>query len=166
MKIYFPTPAHDPFTGLDQPVAGCVSLNGVEALAYARSRHYAIPRHGVQRTPTAKLTSDWSEDPLADLDRIQRQQYFLRSLGQTALEHGASNPLTALHLADAVASSLTGDKTLTNSDLKIARADLPRPRSRDGRDDDAAGHGGYPQAARSSVAVSRRPGRSSNACET
>ena len=43
VKIYFPTPARDFFTGLDQPVAGCVSLNGVEALAYARSRHYAIP---------------------------------------------------------------------------------------------------------------------------
>jgi LCP family protein required for cell wall assembly len=118
VKIYFPTPALDTFTGLYQPVAGCVSLNGVGALAYARSRHYAIPRHDVQ-DPSPKLTSDWSEDPLADLDRIKRQQYFLRSLGQTALEHGASNPLTALHLADAVASSLTCDKTLTNGDLKM-----------------------------------------------
>jgi LCP family protein required for cell wall assembly len=118
VKIDFPTPALDTYTGLYQPVAGCVSLNGVAALAYARSRHYAIPRRGVQ-DPSPKLTSDWSEDPLADLDRIKRQQYFLRSLGQTALEHGASNPITALHLADAVASSLTGDKTLTNDDLKM-----------------------------------------------
>jgi LCP family protein required for cell wall assembly len=117
VKIYFPTPARDFFTGLDQPVAGCVSLNGVEALEYARSRHYAIPKNGVTN-PSPNAKGDWNEDPLADLDRIKRQQYFLRSLGQTALEHGASNPFTALHLADAVASSLTGDRTLSNNDLK------------------------------------------------
>jgi LCP family protein required for cell wall assembly len=117
VKIYFPTPARDFFSGLSQPVAGCASLNGVQALAYARSRHYAIPRQGVTN-PNPDRRSDWSEDPRADLDRIKRQQYFLRSLGQTALEHGASNPVTALHLADAVASSLSGDKTLTNRDLK------------------------------------------------
>ncbi len=117
VKIYFPTPARDFFTGLNQPVAGCRSLNGVEALEYARSRHYAIPAQGVTN-PDPNNKSDWNEDPLADLDRIKRQQYFLRSLGQTALEHGASNPLTALHLADAVASSLTGDRTLSNNDLK------------------------------------------------
>jgi LCP family protein required for cell wall assembly len=117
VKIYFPTPARDFFTGLNQPVAGCQSLNGVEALEYARSRHYAIPARGVTN-PDPNNKDDWSEDPLADLDRIKRQQYFLRSLGQTALEHGASNPLTALHLADAVASSLTGDRTLSNDDLK------------------------------------------------
>ena len=93
VKIYFPTPARDFFTGLSQPVAGCASLNGVQALAYARSRHYAIPRNGVTN-PNPDRHSDWNEDPRADLDRIKRQQYFLRSLGQTALEHGASNPIT------------------------------------------------------------------------
>ena len=117
VKIYFPTPARDFFTGLNQPVAGCQSLNGVEALEYARSRHYAIPARGVAN-PDPNNKQDWTEDPLADLDRIKRQQYFLRSLGQTALEHGASNPLTAFHLAGAVASSLTGDRTLSNDDLK------------------------------------------------
>jgi LCP family protein required for cell wall assembly len=118
VKIYFPTPARDFFTGLDEPVAGCISLDGGEALAYARSRHYAIPRSDVV-DPRSNAKSDWVEDPLADLDRIKRQQYFLRSLGQTALDDGASNPLTAFHLAGAVASSLTGDSTLTNNDLKM-----------------------------------------------
>ena len=117
VKIYFPTPARDFYTGLNVPVAGCVPLNGVEALEYARSRHYAIPADGVTH-PDPNVRSDWSEDPRADLDRIKRQQYFLRSLGQTALEHGASNPLTGLRLADAVAASLTGDQNLSNDDLK------------------------------------------------
>jgi LCP family protein required for cell wall assembly len=117
VKIYFPTPARDFYSQLDEPSAGCHSLNGADALAYARSRHYAIPRNGMTN-PDPQNRSDWTEDPLADLDRIQRQQYFLRSLGQTALEHGASNPITAFHLAGAVVSSLTADKTLSNSDLK------------------------------------------------
>jgi LCP family protein required for cell wall assembly len=116
VKIYFPTPARDFYTGLSQP-RGCNSLGGDQALAYARSRHYAIPREGVTN-PSPDNRDDWTEDPRQDLDRIKRQQYFLRSLGQTALEHGASNPIVALRLADAVAKSLTGDKGLTNKDIK------------------------------------------------
>jgi LCP family protein required for cell wall assembly len=118
VKIFFPTPALDVFSNLYQPTAGCVSLNGAQALAYARSRHYRIPREGVTNPDPKQPDSDWIEDPRSDLDRIQRQQYFLRSLGQTALNHGASNPLTALHLADAVVSSMTKDQNLTNNDLK------------------------------------------------
>ena len=117
VKIYFPTPARDFYSQLDQPVAGCHSLNGVQALEYARSRHYAIPSNGMTN-PDPNNRSDWNEDPRADLDRIQRQQYFLRSLGQTALAHGASNPITAFHLAGAVVSSLSADTTLGNGELK------------------------------------------------
>jgi polyisoprenyl-teichoic acid--peptidoglycan teichoic acid transferase len=117
VKIYFPTPARDFYSQLDQPNPGCHSLNGTEALAYARSRHYAIPRNGMS-DPDPQNRDDWTEDPLSDLDRIQRQQYFLRSLGQTALEHGAANPITAFHLAGAVVTSLTADQTLSNHDLK------------------------------------------------
>ena len=116
VKIYFPTAARDFKTGLYQG-AGCNSLDGVQALAYARSRHYAIPREGVTH-PDPQNPDDWVEDPRADLDRIKRQQYFLRSLGQIALERGASNLFTANRLADAVVKSLTGDSGLTNRDIK------------------------------------------------
>ena len=47
-------------------------------------------------------SDDWIEDPRSDLDRILRQQYFLRSLGQTALNRSAGNPFTAFALANAV----------------------------------------------------------------
>ena len=117
VKIFFPTPALDTFTGLYEPTAGCVSLDGVGALAYARSRHYSIPRTGVTN-PDPKRASDWNEDPRSDLDRIQRQQYFLRTLGQTAINHGASNLNTAFHLMNAVVSSLKADQNLTNRELK------------------------------------------------
>jgi LCP family protein required for cell wall assembly len=115
VKIYFPTAARDFNTGLYQG-AGCNSLDGTQALAYARSRHYAIPREGVTH-PDPQNPNDWVEDPRADLDRIKRQQYFLRSLGQTALEHGTSNPFTANRLADAVVQNLTGDSGLSNRDI-------------------------------------------------
>jgi LCP family protein required for cell wall assembly len=116
VKIYFPTAARDFYTGLYQG-AGCSSLDGVQALAYARSRHYAIPRDGVTH-PDPNNRDDWVEDPRADLDRIKRQQYFLRSLGQTALDHGASNPFTANRLADAAVGSLTADSGLSNREIK------------------------------------------------
>jgi len=116
VKIDFPTAARDFYTGLYQG-AGCNSLDGEQALAYARSRHYAIPKDGVAH-PDPQNPDDWVEDPRADLDRIKRQQYFLRSLGQTALDRGATNFFTANRLANAVVHSLTGDSGLSNNDIK------------------------------------------------
>jgi len=63
-------------------------------------------------------TEDWIEDPRSDLDRILRQQYFLRSLGETALNRSAGNPLTALALANAVTKSMSKDQTLTKKELE------------------------------------------------
>jgi LCP family protein required for cell wall assembly len=116
VKIYFPTSARDFETGLYQG-PGCNSLDGPQALAYARSRHYAIPREGVTH-PDPQNRDDWVEDPRADLDRIKRQQYFLRTLGQRALERGANNLLVANRLANAVVHSLTGDTRLSNREIK------------------------------------------------
>jgi LCP family protein required for cell wall assembly len=117
VKIYFPTPARDVYTGLYQPTSGCVSLDGERALQYARSRHYLIPREGVAN-PDPNNEHDWIEDPRQDLDRIPRQQYFLRSLGQTALNRSSGNPFTALALANAVVSSMSKDQNLTKRDLE------------------------------------------------
>ena len=54
-------------SGLDQQ-PGCNELDGVQALAYARSRNYEEFRDG-----------EWRKDPTADLGRIQRQQNFIAS---------------------------------------------------------------------------------------
>lgn len=118
VKIFFPTPARDVYTGLYQPTRGCVSLNGERALQYARSRHYLIPREGVTNPDPNKPKTDWIEDPRSDLDRILRQQYFLRSLGQTALNRSVGNPRTAFSLADAAAAAMSKDQTLTNKEFK------------------------------------------------
>ncbi len=77
VEMCFDLPTRDVNTGLNVPLPGCVVLDGVQALAYARSRHYQEFYDG-----------DWHEDGTADLGRIERQQFFV----QTALK-GALNGL-------------------------------------------------------------------------
>src|SRR5262249_36312096 len=43
VNVWFPTPVHDPYIGLNIEQKGCVSLDGPSALAYVRSRHYYVP---------------------------------------------------------------------------------------------------------------------------
>jgi LCP family protein required for cell wall assembly len=99
ITIDFPHPASDPASGLYVDQTGPVTLDGRNALAYARSRNYTEIIDGVPVT-----------DPTADLGRQQRQQLFL----QTALsEVGATrNPVTLVRVADAMSSELIIDSGL------------------------------------------------------
>jgi len=128
VKVWFPTPMHDPYVGLNVAQAGCVSLNGDEALAYARSRHYYVPDD-----PNAPAPWSWNYPAQqggqgwtatgSDIDRIPRQQYFLRTLAQAAINKTKSNPFRIIDLMDAVMTHLSTDKTLTFGELKgLARA--------------------------------------------
>jgi LCP family protein required for cell wall assembly len=130
VQIYFPTPANDEFTGLHQPQGGCASLNGDQALAYARSRHYNVPVDVHNPAPwqpynvysngqvVDKLSHGWIEDPLSDLDRIPRQQYFLRTIGQFAINTSGDNPFKIKSLLDAVFKNFVHDDSLKESELK------------------------------------------------
>jgi len=123
VKVWFPTPMHDPYVGLNIPQAGCVSLNGVEALAYARSRHYYVPDDiSAPATwswnyPAQQGGQGWTATG-SDIDRIPRQQYFLRTLAQAAIDKTKSNPFRIIDLLDAVMTHLSTDKTLTFGELK------------------------------------------------
>ncbi len=99
VTIEFANPAFDDQSGLVVNTAGPVTLDGTQALAYARSRHYTEVIDGREVT-----------EPTADLGRQQRQQQFLR----TALkEVGATrNPLTLLRVADSMSSELIIDSDL------------------------------------------------------
>jgi len=117
IHIFFPTPVNDEFSGLHILKAGCASLNGDEALAYARSRHYNIPdnlQNPAPWQPTGKYKQSrgWTEDPLADLDRIPRQQYFLRTISQAAIHNTGSNVFGLNSLLDAVFKDFGHDQTL------------------------------------------------------
>jgi LCP family protein required for cell wall assembly len=80
------TPIRDTHTGLNVTEPGCHVLDGVQGLAYARSRHFE----------TLDLaTGEWTEDPSSDLGRIKRQQLFVNTALQGALAKVKGNPLSA-----------------------------------------------------------------------
>jgi polyisoprenyl-teichoic acid--peptidoglycan teichoic acid transferase len=107
VPIYFPTPARDHNTGLLITTPGCHNLNGTDALAYVRSRYYEYESGG-----------KWQYDPTSDLGRINRQQYFIRSLSRAAIHSVLSSPFKINGVVDKSVKSLTRDKSLSTSDMK------------------------------------------------
>jgi hypothetical protein len=86
-----------------------VKLNGQQALEYVRARH--MEQYDSQ-------TGEWVDaSPRADLDRITRQQNFIRRLADVAARKSGSNPLTALDVADAIVPKLTVDESLSKQDI-------------------------------------------------
>ena len=125
IHIWFPTPVHDVFTQLDVEQAGCVSVNGDQALAYARSRHYNVPADLNNPAPFVLKNTNkpedgsygWIEDPLSDLDRIPRQQYFLRTISQAAIDKTGGDPRKIPALLDAVFKHFAHDQNLKYEEL-------------------------------------------------
>ena len=112
VSVYFPTPARDANSGLDIEAAGCISLDGSQALSYVRSRHY-------QRYEDGR----WRTDPSGDLGRVSRQQDFIIRALHRAVAEGARNPITLNRLVDAGLATVTVDDQLTADDiLDLGRA--------------------------------------------
>lgn len=108
VPIYFSDPVRDDFSGLRVESAGCVNLDGQQALAFARSRHLEI-----QDSETGR----WRTDPSGDLGRMTRQQEFIRKAIGKAVSKGLTNPVTLNDLV-AVGVDFVGlDPTLTARDL-------------------------------------------------
>jgi LCP family protein required for cell wall assembly len=112
VPMYFDTAMRDSNTGLNITQPGCVTLNGDQALAFARSRHLQF-KDGRGR---------WEDDPSGDLGRITRQQIFVRTAMHKALSLGFfTNPKTFLDLLNVATNSVTIDQTLDRSDLNHLR---------------------------------------------
>ena len=107
IPIYFPAPARDTKSGLLVNKAGCQNLSGDQALAFVRSRYYE-----------SLVGGRWQSDPTSDLGRIQRQQYFLRTLAQQTLHAAASAPWNAGNLLDSMLTSIQRDPKLGLSALR------------------------------------------------
>lgn len=105
LKMYFPMPVFDAYSGLNVPTAGCVSLNGVRALQVVRSRHLQYKGPGV----TTNNHAYWPYETQSDLGRIIRDHEFLRVLATAVRKQGLGNPLTDQRLVAAVAPQLTVD---------------------------------------------------------
>jgi LCP family protein required for cell wall assembly len=100
ITIDFPHPAHDVNSGLSIPKAGPVKLNGDQALAYVRSRHY-----------TETIDGREVQDPQADLGRIVRQQKFLTEVFSELSK--TRNPFTLARAASGMATGLRIDDKMS-----------------------------------------------------
>jgi LCP family protein required for cell wall assembly len=107
--IYFDVPSRDTHTGLYVQAAGCVHFDGEQALAFARSRYWQTFTDG-----------RWRDDPASDLDRIKRQQQFMRQALTKALGQASSSPSTAAALIDAVVNNVTVDDQLKSDIFGLA----------------------------------------------
>lgn len=76
-------PSRDRHTGLFMR-SGCPRLDGVEALAFARSRFFE-----------SKIDGEWTIDGTSDIGRTARQRMFVTALLKSAVQHVAENPFTA-----------------------------------------------------------------------
>jgi LCP family protein required for cell wall assembly len=99
ITIGFPHPAFDKNSGLNIIGSGNITLDGTQALAYVRSRHYVEVIDGKQ-----------VPDPTADIGREQRQQQFIRTV---LSDVGATrNPVTLARVVSAATEGMRVDTTL------------------------------------------------------
>jgi LCP family protein required for cell wall assembly len=101
VQICFLYPTRDENTGLNITEPGCHLLDGTQALAYARSRHYEEFRDG-----------EWHEDPTSDLGRSKRQRDFVNRTLQTALTQIKTNPFRAGELIASMGTALRVDENM------------------------------------------------------
>jgi len=100
----FPYPAKDSYSGLNITTPGCQLLNGTQALAVARARHYEYYENGY-----------WQYDGTSDFGRIQRQDVFLKSLITAA--KSKVNPLTVNAFLGSVHEGVTIDDSFGFNEL-------------------------------------------------
>ncbi|MEO6628233.1 MAG: LCP family protein [Aquihabitans sp.] len=101
IDVNFANPAFDLASGLDVKRAGLVHLDGSQALAFVRSRHYTEVIDG-QNKP---------EGGLPDVNRTGRQQVFLRQI--MAKASSKRNPLTLMSAASKMSNGLRIDDDMT-----------------------------------------------------
>lgn len=106
VQLYFDRPVRDRNTGLNIRKKGCYNLDGVQALAFARSRHL-VYSNGVR----------WVSDPTADMGRITRQQIFLRHALGKASTLGISDLGTVRRLVGVAVDNVKIDDSLSADDL-------------------------------------------------
>jgi len=101
VEVCFTNPTKDLNTGLDIPSPGCFVLDGTQALAYARSRHYQ-----------EYVDGEWHTDPTSDLGRSKRQRDFVNRCLQATLAQLKTNPFRAGDLVAAIGDAIRIDEHL------------------------------------------------------
>ncbi len=109
VPLYFATRMRDKNSGLDIETPGCVTLNGDQALSFARSRElqYYDTKVGY-----------WKYDGTGDLGRITRQQIFIRTLvGRAEGKLTGINLITTNNLVHSVVKNLKVDSSFSLGDM-------------------------------------------------
>jgi LCP family protein required for cell wall assembly len=113
IKMYFPEPVFDAYSGLNIQTTGCIALNGTQALQVVRARHLLHKGPGTTTTDPYY----WTPEPQSDLARIRRDHEFLRVLAAAVKAKGLSNPITDQQLVAGVVGQLTVDSGLSATDM-------------------------------------------------
>jgi LCP family protein required for cell wall assembly len=100
----FNYPAKDAYSDLDITTTGCQLLDGSQALAVARARHYQYFADGY-----------WQYDPTSDFGRIMRQDAFIRALIDRA--KSTINPLKLFSFIGAVGNGVIIDSRFSYNQL-------------------------------------------------
>ena len=106
VKVHTDHPARDEMTGLDLPLAGCNEVDGYQALAFVRSRYYETYERG-----------RWVPGANSDIERISRQQDFIRRIMKKAVSSGLGNPLTLNRLISIGVSNVRVDQAMSTKDI-------------------------------------------------
>ena len=107
VPMYFDTAMRDENSGLYVDTPGCVSLEGEQALAFARSRHLEYQDE----------SGRWRSDGTGDLGRITRQQIFMRRSIDRAMALGYTDPVRLNRVLDVVVENVGVDASLDVRDL-------------------------------------------------
>lgn len=108
VPMYFDRAMRDYNTGLFIDEPGCVTLDGDQALAFARSRHLEYK----------DAKGKWQDDPTGDLGRINRQQVFIRRVTDRATAKATTvNLKTTNDLIGATVQNLSVDQGFDVGDM-------------------------------------------------
>ena len=100
VQICVQFPSRDKNTGLYM-TPGCNTLDGVEALAYARSRYFET-----------KVDNEWNIDGSSDIGRGKRQRKFIAAMLNSGLTRVLSNPFTVASAFEGVTGAIIADSNL------------------------------------------------------
>jgi LCP family protein required for cell wall assembly len=99
-------------TGLDIRQTGCVELDGTQALAYVRSRHFE----------SLQPDGRWKGDQQGDFGRMQRQQDFIRRAVNKVIGQDLFNPIKLNQLVGVASDNVTFSSSIKVDDLvKLAK---------------------------------------------
>ena len=113
IKMEFPIPIYDAYSGLNIERPGCYDLDGYHALQVVRARHLQIQPNSSNHDPQT-----WPYESLSDIARIRRTHEFLRVLATKVSARGLGNPFVDQSILTSVLPDLTVDSGFSEGKMR------------------------------------------------